>query len=79
MIRFILMSFIRFYQLVISPLMGPHCRFIPSCSQYTYEAIQIHGPIKGSLMGAWRLARCHPLGSGGYDPVVKPNKQKILG
>jgi len=75
MIRFLFLSLIRLYQLFVSPLLGPHCRFTPSCSQYTYEAIQFHGPFKGLLMGMWRLARCHPLHPGGYDPVVKPQRR----
>lgn len=79
MIRFILLSIIRFYQYIISPLLGPHCRFIPTCSQYTYEAIQVHGSIKGLLMGLWRLARCHPMCTGGYDPVARTNKPETLG
>lgn len=73
MIRICLLFLIRIYQYFISPLKGPSCRFIPSCSQYTYEAIQTHGPLKGGLMGLWRLARCHPFHPGGYDPVVKPS------
>jgi len=78
MIKFLLLSLIRFYQLFVSPSTGPHCRFIPTCSQYAYEAIQLNGPLKGLLMGAWRLARCHPLSAGGYDPVVKRAERKIL-
>jgi len=79
MIRLFLLSIIRFYQYLISPLLGPHCRFIPTCSQYTYEAIQVHGSIKGLLMGLWRLARCHPWCAGGYDPVVRTTEPETLG
>jgi uncharacterized protein len=79
MIRLFLLSIIRFYQYFISPLLGPHCRFIPSCSEYTYEAIQVYGSIKGLLMGLWRLAKCHPLCAGGYDPVVRTTKPETLG
>ncbi|CAH0534775.1 Putative membrane protein insertion efficiency factor [Vibrio stylophorae] len=60
---------IRFYQLVISPLIGPRCRFTPSCSQYAIEAIKIHGVIKGGWLTIKRLLKCHPLNDGGYDPV----------
>lgn len=79
MIRFVLLFLIRLYQLLISPLLGPSCRFVPSCSQYTYEAVQIYGPVKGLLLGAWRLLRCHPLHPGGYDPVVKPTQTTSCG
>jgi putative membrane protein insertion efficiency factor len=60
---------IRFYQLFISPIFPPSCRFEPSCSQYTYEAIAKYGIIKGGWMGIWRVLRCNPFNRGGYDPV----------
>ena len=60
---------IRFYQKGISPMLGAHCRFTPTCSQYTYEAIQIHGFLKGTFLGAKRILKCHPFHPGGYDPV----------
>ena len=60
---------IRGYQLTLSPLLPSGCRFTPSCSRYTYEAIERYGAFKGSLMGAKRILRCHPLHRGGYDPV----------
>lgn len=60
---------IRLYQLGISPGLPSSCRFAPSCSQYTLEAIQRHHAIRGILLGAWRLLRCHPWHPGGYDPV----------
>ena len=60
---------IRQYQRFISPLIGDVCRFTPSCSHYTYEAIEKYGLIKGCLMGAWRICRCNPFNKGGYDPV----------
>lgn len=60
---------IRGYQLIISPLIGQRCRFQPTCSNYALEAIEEHGAIKGSYLGIKRVLRCHPLGSGGYDPV----------
>lgn len=68
---------IRFYQKVISPILGPKCRFIPTCSQYTYEAIEIHGFVKGSFLGIKRILKCHPFNhSDVYDPVP-PKKEKI--
>ncbi|MCP5267608.1 MAG: membrane protein insertion efficiency factor YidD [Zoogloeaceae bacterium] len=60
---------IRFYQLAISPLLGRRCRFFPSCSEYTTEAIQKHGAWKGLRLGVKRISRCHPWHPGGYDPV----------
>lgn len=68
---------IRFYQWVISPLLGNNCRFIPTCSCYTHEAIQVHGVLKGIYLGVRRILRCHPFHPGGYDPV--PEKRKKAG
>jgi len=62
---------IRVYQLTLSPLLGAHCRHTPSCSQYSIEAIQEWGVIKGTWLGAKRIARCHPWGTSGFDPVPK--------
>lgn len=67
--RRILLALIRFYQYAISPMLGRRCRFYPSCSEYTAEAIQKHGAIKGGGLGVKRLCRCHPWHPGGYDPV----------
>jgi hypothetical protein len=60
---------IRFYQYCISPFIGPCCRYYPTCSEYTLEAVRLHGSMKGVVMGAARICRCHPLHPGGYDPV----------
>jgi putative membrane protein insertion efficiency factor len=64
-----LIGFIRFYQIFISPFFPQCCRFYPSCSEYAIMAISRHGPFKGLLLGLMRLLRCHPLNPGGYDPV----------
>jgi putative membrane protein insertion efficiency factor len=61
---------IRLYQMVISPFLPANsCRFFPTCSAYTIESIQKHGALKGSLLGAQRICKCHPYNDGGYDPV----------
>ncbi len=67
-----LQGLIRVYQLVLSPLLPPSCRYLPSCSDYAVEAIGRHGAIVGVGLAARRLARCHPWGSSGYDPVPEP-------
>jgi len=68
-VRRILMAVIRLYQWTLSPLLGPRCRFYPSCSCYTHSAIERHGAIRGLWLGVKRLLRCHPFTGGGYDPV----------
>ncbi|WP_336515129.1 membrane protein insertion efficiency factor YidD [Pollutibacter soli] len=60
---------IRLYQLIISPILGPKCRFEPSCSAYGVEALKKHGLIRGTWLTVRRIARCHPWGGSGYDPV----------
>jgi uncharacterized protein len=63
---------VRLYQLLVSPLLPPSCRFLPSCSEYAAEAIQRHGALRGVGLALYRLARCHPWGGSGYDPVPQP-------
>ena len=65
----VLIQPIRAYQTVISPLLPPMCRFHPSCSEYTVQALAKHGPIKGLYLGFCRILRCHPFNPGGFDPV----------
>ena len=67
--KLLAMGVIRFYQLTISRVMPPSCRFTPTCSHYGYEAIEKHGFTKGGWMAVKRVSRCHPLNPGGYDPV----------
>ena len=64
---------VRFYQYCISPLLPPSCRFIPTCSAYAVEAVMVHGVLRGGWLTLRRLARCHPWGGSGYDPV--PHKK----
>lgn len=64
---------IRFYQREISHMLGSNCRFAPTCSQYTYEAIQIHGFLKGTFLGIKRILKCHPFHPVMYDPVPEKN------
>ncbi len=65
----ILLGAIRVYQVAISPMLGPRCRFYPSCSCYAHDAIERHGALRGISLAVWRILRCHPLCAGGYDPV----------
>ena len=68
-IAWLLIGLIRCYQLAISPLLGPRCRFYPSCSRYTAQALAKHGPLQGTWLGLRRIVRCHPFHPGGFDPV----------
>lgn len=69
MFKRLAVGFIRAYKRFLSPMLPPSCRFTPSCSQYTLEAIEKYGLLKGGFMGAGRLLRCHPFSKGGFDPV----------
>jgi len=76
--RDLLIKLIRLYQIYISPLHSPCCRFTPTCSSYAIEAIRVHGAIKGSFLAMWRILRCNPFCKGGYDPVPnRKNKEQI--
>lgn len=67
--RLVGMALVRFYQIVFSPFVGGHCRHIPTCSEYAYEAVARHGLLRGGFLSARRVARCGPFGTAGLDPV----------
>jgi putative membrane protein insertion efficiency factor len=71
-----MIAIIKFYQWVISPMLGPRCRFTPTCSHYALEAIKQFGTIKGVQLAIKRVLKCHPLNSGGYDPLPKKEPKK---
>lgn len=70
---------LRGYKRWISPMFPPSCRYVPTCSEYAMEAIELHGALRGGLMAAARLLRCHPFVKGGYDPVSVPRRHGHLG
>jgi len=72
----VLIAFIRLYQWTLSPFLGQHCRFTPSCSAYAVEALQVHGAFKGAGLTIWRLLRCQPFAKGGHDPVPAKNARR---
>jgi hypothetical protein len=67
--KYLIVKFIRVYQIILSPISRPSCRFYPTCSQYAVEAIEKRGVVVGLLKGIWRVIRCNPFGGSGYDPV----------
>ena len=75
----ILISFVRAYQILLSPLMGMHCRYQPTCSHYMMDAINRFGAIRGTWLGLRRLSRCHPWHKGGLDPVPELKTKKHNG
>ena len=74
--KFFALGLIRLYQKYLSRLVPSSCRYDPTCSHYTYEAIQTHGFLRGAWLGAKRISRCHPLGPSGYDPVPPAHTHK---
>ena len=75
--RVVLVTLLKLYKALLSPLLPPSCRFVPTCSEYAREAIERHGAMRGSWMGLRRLLRCHPFHPGGYDPVVNENETNL--
>ncbi|MDX1595001.1 MAG: membrane protein insertion efficiency factor YidD [Gammaproteobacteria bacterium] len=75
--RSLLLLLIRGYRLVLSPWLGQHCRFHPTCSQYAHEAIETHGALSGGWLALRRLLRCHPWHAGGLDPVPEPHGKSL--
>jgi len=75
--RTLLISVLRLYKRLVSPLFLPACRYVPTCSEYAMQAIDRHGAIRGSVMAVWRILRCHPFAKGGYDPVLTPDPRPL--
>ncbi|MBA4366478.1 MAG: membrane protein insertion efficiency factor YidD [Desulfobacterium sp.] len=67
--KYILLFFIKIYQILLSPVLGPSCRFYPTCSEYSHQAILRYGVWKGLLLSTKRILRCHPFNPGGFDPI----------
>ena len=73
----IVLNLLRAYKWMLSPLLPPSCRYVPTCSEYAMEAVDRFGIIRGGLMAAWRVLRCHPFVKGGYDPVVEHRRDGV--
>ena len=74
MIKRAVLALLRGYKRWISPHLGNNCRFVPTCSEYAMQAVEIHGVLKGGLLSLWRILRCNPLGKYGYDPVPEKGR-----
>ena len=72
----LLIKFIKIYKCLVSPLIGPSCRYLPTCSDYSIEALKTYGFVKGLLLSLKRIMSCHPWGNSGFDPVKKEIKEK---
>ena len=71
-----LILLIRVYQLIVSPMLGSNCRFMPTCSEYALESLKVYGLIKGTYLTIKRIGKCHPWGSNGYDPIPTKMEKK---
>ena len=71
MIKTLFIILIKIYKLILSPMLGPSCRYLPTCSDYFIDCLNEHGIVKGTLKGTKRILSCHPFGGDGYDPVKK--------
>lgn len=71
MMTALLLAILRAYRWLISPLLPPACRYVPTCSEYAQEAVMLHGVLRGGALALWRLLRCHPFVRGGFDPVPR--------
>jgi hypothetical protein len=78
-LAWVLTGLVRAYQLLISPVLPPSCRFTPSCSAYAVEALAKHGAVRGLWLAVTRVSRCHPWNDGGYDPVPEPKCKACAG
>ncbi|MBI3407258.1 MAG: membrane protein insertion efficiency factor YidD [Planctomycetes bacterium] len=67
-VKFLVLLPVRFYQIVLGPMLPKVCRYYPSCSDYFVQAVEKHGAVRGGLKGVWRVCRCHPWSPGGFDP-----------
>jgi putative membrane protein insertion efficiency factor len=74
----VLIALLTFYRRFVSPLLGPRCRFYPSCSAYALEAVRLHGAVRGSWLAAVRLSKCHPFHPGGLDPVPGSREETAI-
>ena len=75
-VTFPLILLIRGYQLIVSPMLGSNCRFMPTCSEYALDSLKAYGLIKGTFLTIKRIGKCHPLGSHGYDPIPSKHNKK---
>jgi hypothetical protein len=75
--KYLVLKFIRFYQLFISPYFAPSCRFSPSCSAYSYQSIERFGVLRGLALSFTRIIKCHPFHPGGYDPVPEKENHHV--